>query len=225
MVSILHFFTGSTLPLWQVTNTDATYDTDPEFEHFTLDSDSSLYQKLCKPKFPQPSPPTTTLSPGTGTASFDATLGAPICEGSSTQCNSAALLEGKVNEPNSPNTIDLCSDDDSADATHEESVKKIVVQSVKDNDLRGGELVKIVATVVHRHTRDRVDFYYTEDASNPDWKYVTSVAATCSTCETTIIEPYSPSPQITYTLPKCSSSSGCRQVRSSLDCKFILLHA
>lgn len=178
----------------------------------SLPPGSPLYNKLCNPtNTPLPS---STLSPGTGVAQYNATLTAPLCQGSNSVCDSTSLLEGRsAYETNSPNTLDDCSD--GADNTTEfiESVKRISVSSVDNSELRGGNLAKIEATVVVHNIKNRVDFYFAADADNPDWKYITVVAPQVGDSVVTV--PYNSTDSltsaITYTLPQCTSQSGCKQ--------------
>lgn len=172
-----------------------------------LHRSSPLYTKLCKPT--NASLPSSTLSPGTGIAQYDATLTAPLCQGSSSSCDSDTLLAWRVNETNSPNTIGSCSDGANTNAAFTESVKRIVVSSVEGNDLRGGDLVKIQATVKAYSKQDRVDYYFAADATSPQWKLITIVAPLAG--ESNVTVPYSAYPDVTFTLPKCSSESGCKQ--------------
>jgi len=197
---------GSPNPLWHW-QSDSTY-YDQEFEQLTLTSDSPLYTKLCNPKNPQP--PTTSLAAGTGSAEYNAALSsAPLCQGSESFCDSNSLLEGRgVNEPNAHNTIDACTD--GTDTTYDESVKNIVVSTVKGDDLRGGELVKIEAMVISERIGDVVDFYYTDNAtSDPEWLFITRVSPPVG--ESIVNVKNTDFPEITYTLPKCVSPEGCRQ--------------
>ena len=168
---------------------------------------SPLYNKLCNPT--NAALPASTLSPGTGIAQYDVTFTAPLCEGSSSSCDSDALLDGRVNENNSPNTIDECSDGADTIAENTECVKRIIVSSIDGGDMRGGDLVKIQATVIAYSKQDRVDFYFAADASAPDWKLITIVAPVAG--ESNVTVPYTTFPDITYTLPKCSTESGCKQ--------------
>jgi hypothetical protein len=110
---------------------------------------------------------------------------------------------------NSPNTIDGCFDGQDTTENYTESVKRIVVTSVNGDDLRAGDLVKIQATVISFSVQDRVDFYYASNAKSPDWTLIAVVAPSFG--ETDISLPYKRFPDITYTLPKCLSSSGCQQ--------------
>jgi leucyl aminopeptidase len=172
-----------------------------------LHLNSPLYTKLCNPtNAPLPS---STLSSGTGTAQYDSTFTAPFCQGSSSSCDSDSLLNGRVGESNSPNTIDGCSDGGDTTVTYTEAVNRIVVSSVDGSDLRGGNLVKIEATVNAYSKKDRVDFYFAANATSPNWKFITAALPLAG--ESIITLPYTNFTGITYTLPKCSSESGCKQ--------------
>jgi hypothetical protein len=78
--------------------------------------------------------------------------------------------------------------------------------------MRGGDVVKIQASVINRWTRDRVDFYYAADATNPQWVFITTAAptATYPLSDANISLPRT-NPDITYTLPKCLDPAGCKQ--------------
>ena len=89
-------------------------------------------------------------------------------------------------------------------------MKKIVVESAKGNALRGGEVVNIKATVIAYGGSDQIDFYYTSDAANPNWVFITTVNAKAGLQDVT--EPFPSYPDISYTLPKCTNSAGCQQV-------------
>lgn len=200
------FLGGDPRPLWYYENKNQDW-LSPEIQRVQLESSSPLYNKLCKPK--NPALPTTTLVSGDGMATFDGTLGAPLCLGSNVTCSSGSLLEGRVNEANSPNTIDGCND---GTATGDDSVESIIVESVNGTDLRGDTLVNIRATVRSPDIKSRVDFWYTADASNPDWIHITTVAPVRDTDALEVSLPRNSSTEIRYTLPKCTSESGCRQV-------------
>ena len=88
----------------------------------------------------------------------------------------------------------------------------VIFESVNGTDLRGDTLVNIRATVRSPDIRSRVDFWYTADASNPDWIHITTVAPVRDTDALEVSLPRMSSPEIRYTLPKCTSESGCRQV-------------
>lgn len=178
-----------------------------EVNRLTLNRGSQLYDILCNPTGVSPS--SSTLEAGTGIADYDSTLLAPYCRGRSRSCDSGDLLIGRASEMNSPNTIDGCSDGLDTTVSYTESVKRVVIRSVNGDDLRAGDLVKIQATVISFSVQDRVDFYYASNAKTPEWTLIAVVAPTVG--ETDIALPYLRFPDITYTLPKCLSSSGCQQ--------------
>ena len=184
--------------------------TDITSSFFRLDESGALYDKLCSPKS-NPPVTTTSLTAGNRAALFDAAiLGSPFCQESSTQCDSSTLLEGCQAESNGPNTLDDCTDGSvTTSFSVDESVKKIVVESLSGGKLRGGEQVKIQATVVALSKQDRIDFFYTENAESPDWKAITSVAPAVG--KQVVVLEYIQSTEITYTLPKCALGRGCRQ--------------
>ena len=211
------------------------YGNDLEVYKLTLDSESDLFHKLCKPK--NPPMPSSTLAAGSGTATFDATFGAPYCQGSSASCDSDTLLEGRFNETNAPNTIDGCKDGPSDPYAlsrdridYSESVKKIIVESAKEgNSLRGGELASIRATVITNSVKDRVDFYFSNNAAsdNPTFTYITTVPTVVGEHE--VVLPYKPNPQIQFELPPCTEEAGCQMavrvaVRSSRSKNFAWIY-
>jgi hypothetical protein len=201
----------------------------------TLQPDSQLYAKLCNPPS-NVSLPSSTLTNGTGIAKYDSSLSAPFCQGVSNSCDSSNLLAGRATEANAPNTIDKCSDGNDSTVTYTESVKRISVSSVNGNGLRGGDLVKIQATVISfakldryvlqsfasnsfgvfifslsfsEHNISRVDYYFTSNAASPDWKFITTVAPLIG--ETNVTVPNTRFPDVRYILPQCLSVSGCKQ--------------
>ena len=234
---------GDPHPLWSY-EPDTWYQDPHEVYRMTLDPGSDLYNALCTPRNPVVGLPTTTLSAGVGTAIFDiASFGAPFCTGSNTKCDSGTLLEGNSLEKECGSgddatscTIDGCVDG-SVDGSEllrattppssyspqrflTESVKQIIVESVGSNDLRGGTPVKIKATVISGENgflRDRVDFYYAEDASNPDWIFITTVTPVRGEHIVALPRQTSFATEIRYTLPKCSAAAGCKQVSFCID--------
>ena len=212
---------GSSRPLWHYEVDE--WDQDKEVRRMTLDSSSDLYNELCKPQ--NPPPRASTLQSGSGTASFNSSLwGAPFCSGSNTQCDSGTLLEGNDGIKECGNnetscTIDNC-EDGSIETPASESVKRIVVESVNTGDpLRGGTLARIRATVIANSLRDKVDFYFTEDASSvsPQWIFITTVAAQLEGTETEQVVSFprnntNGEGEIRFTLPKCTLEAGCKQV-------------
>lgn len=77
-------------------------------------------------------------------------------------------------ETNRPNTIDTCVDGNSGSYRNDESLEKIVVTSIDGSDIQGGTQVRIDATVYawSSGSSDFADFFYTEDATNPNWIHI-----------------------------------------------------
>lgn len=165
---------GSTLPLSQ--DDPNRSEGDPEVKRMKLDSNSELYSKLCNPK-PNPPQPPDVLDDGTGVATETESFTAPYCKGRSNECKSTSLLQGG-RDPNDSKTIDDCKDGSNTQGSlYKEKMKKISVKSVNPlADLRGGELVKIEADIEAFSTCDRVTYYFTEDANEPNWHFLTTVA-------------------------------------------------
>jgi hypothetical protein len=98
------------------------------------------------------------------------------------------LLNGRKNisngpELNEPNTLNgSCQDGQSGTYQVDESVEKVIVRAgsadaPSNGDMKEGETVTIIATIWAWGTgaSDRADFYYTGDASNPEWQYIGTV--------------------------------------------------
>lgn len=174
----------------------------------TLQPNSQLYNKLCNP-IPFAPSPASTLASGTGIAMHDQRNLVPLCQGSYGSCDSGDLLIGRVSEVHKPNTLDGCADGADSTAAYNESVKQIVVSAINNDVLRGGVMVKIQATVISYSKYDRVDYFFTSNATMADWKFITTVAPLEG--ESNVTAPSNSFPDITYTLPKCLSTSHCRQ--------------
>ena len=113
-------------------------------------------------------------------ADYDAGLGAPACAIRGSSCDSTTLVDGRASlgpEPNQPNTLDGCADGTSGTYHSDESNDRIVVFSLDGQDFREGQTVQIDATVWAWSTgsSDAIDLYYTADANNPSWNYITSI--------------------------------------------------
>ena len=190
-------------------NPNEDWEGDPEVHRFSLEPDSPLFNRLCNPTGNLP--PVLSLELGDGIASYDNSFTAPYCQGKNEKCDSSTLLEDRAIEGNTPNTIDDCTDGKNATDAYPESVTHVVVESVKGNLLRGGELVKIKANVKAFSNKDRVDFYYTADATSspPKWIFITTVAVPSAgdfAVNENIINA-----GIEFTLPKCTDEAGCKQ--------------
>jgi len=125
---------------------------------------------------PAPSPPTGGPS-GPQTATFDESLEAPKCSYGS-RCDSGDLLNGRAlmingNEPNTPNTLNECSDGSVGTYHSDESVDKIVVSRADggSGDFTEGDEVTITATVFcySSGSSNYIDFYYAQNANSPAW--------------------------------------------------------
>mmetsp|Transcript_22742 Transcript_22742/g.46468 ORF Transcript_22742/g.46468 Transcript_22742/m.46468 type:complete len:839 (+) Transcript_22742:1758-4274(+) len=119
-------------------------------------------------------------------AQYDAGYMAPRCN-PGRSCSSGDLLKGRGSqmgpEQNFPNTIQQsCQDGALGQIENDESIEKIVVRSGDVAEpaggyLREGEVATIEATVFAFGTgaNDFADFYYTDDASNPNWIWIQTI--------------------------------------------------
>jgi hypothetical protein len=126
--------------------------------------------------------PAPTLSPTSshGIALYDSSLGAPKCSSVTTSCFSGSLLNsrggiGGISEPNGSNTLDACTDGSTGNYHVDESVDSIKVSAVGGN-IQPGAAVKIDAKVwAYSTTADFVDFFYANDATNPQWQLISTL--------------------------------------------------
>jgi len=199
---------GSTLPLSQ--DDPNRSEGDPEVKRMKLDSDSKLYSKLCNQ--PNPPPLRDDLDDGTGEAEETESFTAPYCKGKSNECKSKALLQGG-RDPNDSKTIDDCKDGSNTQGSlYKEKMKKISVKSVNPlADLRGGELVKIEADIEAFSTCDRVTYYFTEDANEPKWHFLTTVAPPKDITTGLTTTNSRNDGEIRFNLPPCTKTDGCQQ--------------
>ncbi|KAL3784103.1 hypothetical protein HJC23_012735 [Cyclotella cryptica] len=130
----------------------------------------------------------TSSGSGPQDASFDSIFGAPRCTLPGSSCSSGSLVKGRGNffagvEPNQPNTIDGCFDGSSGTYQTDESIEQVVVRSGEidgsgsDVDMVVGGRATIIASVFAWNTgaSDTADFFYTSDASSPNWQYIGSI--------------------------------------------------
>ena len=116
-----------------------------------------------------------------GAAFYDATLGAPKCSNVASFCDSGALLNsrggiGGVSEPNAPNTIDSCNDGSTGTYHSDESVDNVRISAVGGGNIQPGATIQIEARVwAYSATADFIDFFYTNDATNPQWQFISTV--------------------------------------------------
>jgi hypothetical protein len=145
---------------------------------------------------------------GAQTAVFDAGLQAPRCASVGSSCDSGAALllgrDGRGPEPNQPNTInDSCADGTSGTFHADESNDRIRVSTLDGTNFAPGKSVRIEATVWAWTTpsQDRLDLYFTGNASSPSWTFLTTLTPTVAGAQTL---------SATYTLP----SGGMQAVRA-----------
>jgi len=135
---------------------------------------------------------------GPQSAAFDATLKAPKCASVGSSCDSgASLILGRATlgpEPNRPNTIGGTCLDGTSGAFHvDESIDRLKVVSVDGSGFAPGKTVRIEATVwVWGASQDRLDLYFTGNASMPSWTLIGTLAPTATGLQTLTA---------TYTLP------------------------
>ncbi len=134
-----------------------------------------------------------------GQASFDPALKAPRCSDNGPSCDSGALVVGRGNlgpEVNAPNTVNAsCVDGNSGSFHVDESIDRVRVSTLDGSPLQVGKTVKLDVSVWAWSTgsSDSLDLFYTADAANPTWNYLTT------------LKPTSGGPQVlstTYTLPE-----------------------
>jgi sugar lactone lactonase YvrE len=118
-------------------------------------------------------------------ATYDATLKAPRCGAIGKSCDSRTLLNGRATlgpELNAPNTLFGSCPDGTAGTFHaQESLDQLVVSTEDGTHLAPGKTVSVQATVWARAgLGDTLDLYYTADANNPAWTYLTSLAPQAS---------------------------------------------
>ena len=110
---------------------------------------------------------------------FDLTLGAPACHAVGSVCDSVEILDGRGvmgPEVNAPNTLDNCTDGNIGTYHVDESVDRIRVYTTDGSDFAAGVDVTIEVTVwVWGASSDRLDLYYTSDANQPSWTFLTTL--------------------------------------------------
>lgn len=130
------------------------------------------------------SPKPTVLQAPIIMAAYDPALKVPFCSTPGGACDSGPdLLKGHgsmyPSELNQPNTLDGCPDGGSGVYMTDETVESIKVKSLDGGPIGPGREMVIEAKVyTWSSTTDTVDFWYTSDATNPNWKLVTSIKPT-----------------------------------------------
>jgi len=120
--------------------------------------------------------------PPTGNAVYDASRGAPGCEGAGeSRCDSGDLLVGRGTvgpEQNAPNTLATSCQDGASGGFHgDESLERLKVSTEDGTPLAVGKTVRIEATVWAwgDGSADALDLYYTSAAATPAWTYLTTL--------------------------------------------------
>ncbi len=136
-------------------------------------------------------------TPGSSTAVYSSSWGAPACSAIGATCDSGTLLNGRAQlgpEVNAPNTLSgsSCMDGTSGAYHQDESIDRVVIQSMDSGPLRVGAQARVSATVWAFNGTDVLDVYVAASASFPTWTWVGSVNAAGSGAQTL---------SVTYTLP------------------------
>ena len=120
------------------------------------------------------------LRSSSGIASYDEALGIPKCSSEGSSCDTRDLVNGRISEPNYPNTLEgtNCTDGRSGEPSGE-SVDRIIVSVSSEsggyNIMTAEQSALITATVNcwADGSNDYVYFYYTSDkANNADWTFI-----------------------------------------------------
>ncbi|KAL3787694.1 LOW QUALITY PROTEIN: hypothetical protein HJC23_012120 [Cyclotella cryptica] len=126
----------------------------------------------------------------TGNAYYDLELGVPKCSSIGSFCDSGSLLNSRdaiagLSEPNSPNTLDSCTDGAVGTYHTDESIDNIRISTLDDGDFQPGSTLQIAATVwAYDPSADYADFYYATDATNPQWQFIETTKPTASGANT-----------------------------------------
>ncbi len=112
-----------------------------------------------------------------GGAAYDPLLKVPACTTAVDYCDSGRLLWLKGSkEANAPNTLDGCNDGVQQTYPHAMGIHRIRVARADGTALAVGKRVRIdVEVYVYDETLESVDLYYTSDATQPSWTYITTI--------------------------------------------------
>ncbi len=133
-----------------------------------------------------------------GIAGYDSALKAPKCADVGAYCDTGTLVDGRGTmgpEQNAPNTIaSSCADGNSGTYHGDESLDRIRISTLDGTALAPGKTVKVDVTVWAWSTggSDSLDLYYTGDANNPSWTYLTTLTPSAGGAQVL---------STTYTLP------------------------
>ncbi|MFY0568630.1 hypothetical protein ACN28E_33085 [Archangium lansingense] len=120
-------------------------------------------------------------------ATYDATLMAPSCTMAALSCDSGSLVTGRSAylgpEANAPNTLGgSCPDGTSGSFHYDESVDAVKVITTTGTNMAAGKPIQLQVKVWagSYYTADKLDLYYTTDAAQPTWRYLTTLSMTGS---------------------------------------------
>jgi leucyl aminopeptidase len=125
-------------------------------------------------------------------------------------CDSGALVngrDGKGPEPNQPNTINNSCADSTGGTYHvDESIDRVRILTSDGSPLAAGKTVRIETTVwaFSPPSGDKLDLYYTANATSPAWTFLTTLTPTFGGARTLTT---------TYTLPAGSLQAVRAQFR------------
>ena len=117
-------------------------------------------------------------------AQYDSTLKAPKCGAGAIGCDSGTLLTGRGTiaggaELNQPNTIaNSCADGATGTFHFDESSDRIKVSTLDGTSFAAGKIVRVDVTAwIYglSPASDHLDLYYTANAVNPSWIYLTTL--------------------------------------------------
>eukprot|EP00986_Skeletonema_menzelii_P004069 scaffold1349_cov94-Skeletonema_menzelii.AAC.1 len=155
----------------------------PTFNPTTSPSSKPSASPTQAPTSAPTSNPTTSPSfkptAGPEIAQYHKNLGGPKCSTLTSHCKSGDLLRGRGNlpgggEPNTPNSLDDCTDGNGGKYTFDESIEAIELQTLSGNKFQAGEEVEISVQVYAYGdgSKSVLDLWYAEDASDPIWQYI-----------------------------------------------------
>jgi alpha-tubulin suppressor-like RCC1 family protein len=143
-------------------------------------------------------------------AVYDSYVRTPVCYASGVGCDSGVLLDGRAGlgpERNAPNTLvgSVCADGTAGGYHSDESLDRLLIRSVDGTPMRQGRAVVVEATVWAwaGGGSDVLDLYYTSDAFNPSWTFLTTLTPQGSGMQKL---------NATYTLPMGSGVQAIRGV-------------
>jgi hypothetical protein len=144
------------------------------------------------------------------TATFNPNLQVPSCS-VSCGCDTVSLVRGRGTmsggfEMNNPNTLNRsCADGNSGSYKRDESIDKLRLTTADKGLIVPGKSVKLEVTAYCVNSTDKVDLYYTTNASSPSW----TPLATSLPCSTASFKVFSH----TFTV---GASAGMHAVRAQL---------